>query len=92
MSHLIKTHWPFWLGLSNLIRCISQINHFNQLDWSKNTCFGPSVKMDVSINKNGPINQLKPFEKPCFVVMFNGLYDGLGYSVQNVNLNAYLKF
>ncbi len=48
--------------------------------------------MDLSINKNGSINQLKPFEKPCFVVMFDGLYDGLGYSVQNVSLNAYLKF
>jgi hypothetical protein len=42
----------------------------------------------MSINKNGPISQLKPFEKPCFVVMFDGLYVGLGYGVQNVSLNA----
>jgi len=41
-----------------------------------------------AFSKNGPIKQLKPFEKPCFVVMFDGLHDGLGYGVQNVSLNA----
>jgi hypothetical protein len=69
MSHLTKTHWPFLLRLSNLTRCINQIGYFRQVDWSKNTCLGPLVKMDMSINQNILINQLKPFEKPKILVV-----------------------
>ncbi len=60
-----------------MTRCIGQISHSSQFDWSKNTCFGPLVKMDISISKNGLVSQLEPFGKPCFVVMFDSLYDGL---------------
>jgi len=51
MSHLPKTHWPFWLGLFNVTRCISQIGHFSQTDWSKTTCLKLLIKMDMAINK-----------------------------------------
>ncbi len=53
-----------------MTRCIGHKNHFSQVDWSKNTCFGPLVKMDMSISKKRPINQFEPFEKPSFVVVF----------------------
>ncbi len=52
-----------------MTRCIGQINHYSQLDWSKKTCFGLFVEMDMSISKKRPISQLEPFEKPCFVVV-----------------------
>jgi hypothetical protein len=70
MSHFAKTHWPFLLRLSNLIKCISQLNYFNQIDWSKHTCCRSIVKMDMSITKKRPINQLELFEKPFFLVVF----------------------
>ncbi len=63
MSHLTKTHWSFWLRLSNLTRCIGQISHFSQVDWSKHTCLRFLVKMDMTINEKGPVNQFGPFEK-----------------------------
>jgi hypothetical protein len=66
MSHLTKIHWPFWLGLSILTKCINQIGHFSQVDWSKNTFLKPLVKMDMSINKNILINQVRPFENQEF--------------------------
>ncbi len=28
-------------------------------------------------SQNGLVGQLKPFQKPCFIVVFEGLYDGL---------------
>ncbi len=31
----------------------------------------------MSISENEPVNQLETFEKPCFVIVFDGLYDGL---------------
>ncbi len=66
---MTKIHSSFWLRLFNLTRCIDQISHYNQLDWSKNTCFGPLIKMDMSISRKWPIGQLEPFKKPCFVVV-----------------------
>jgi hypothetical protein len=52
-----------------LTKCIGQINHYSQVDWTKNTCFELLVKMGMSINKKRPISQLELFEKPCFVIM-----------------------
>jgi hypothetical protein len=52
-----------------MTKCIGQINHYNQVDWSKNTCFMPLVKKDVSINKKRLVNQFELFEKPSFIVM-----------------------
>jgi len=69
MSYLIKTHWPFLLRLCNLSGCIGQIGHFNQVDWSKNTCFKPLVKMDISMNIKKLINQLELFEKPRILIV-----------------------
>jgi hypothetical protein len=37
--------------------------------------FESLVKMDMSINKKRPVNQLEPFEKPCFVVMIEIIYN-----------------
>ncbi len=48
---------------------IGKINHSTQLDWSKNTCFGPLIKMDMSINIKKIVNQLEPFEKSCFIIV-----------------------
>jgi hypothetical protein len=46
----------------------SQIGHFNQVDWSKDThviqAFKPLVKMYMFISQEKPINQLGLFEKP----------------------------
>jgi hypothetical protein len=41
----------------------------NQVDWSKNTCFEPLVKMHMSIGKKGLVNQLGAFEKPRIQVV-----------------------
>jgi hypothetical protein len=68
--HLIKTQWPFWPSLSNLTRCIGQISLCSQVDWSKNTCFKPLIKMDMSINKKKLISQFESFEKPRILVLF----------------------
>jgi hypothetical protein len=69
MSHFIKTHWPFWLGLFNLTKYIGQIDHSSQVDWSKNTSFELLVKMDMPSNKKWPINLFELFEKPEFLVI-----------------------
>jgi hypothetical protein len=59
----------FWLGLSNLTRYIGQISHLNQVDWPKNACFEPPIKMDMSISKKWLVSQFELFEKLCFVVV-----------------------
>jgi hypothetical protein len=69
MFHFIKTHWPFWLKLFNLIKYIGQIGHSNQVDWSKNTSFELLVKMDMSSSKKWSISQFELFEKPKILVM-----------------------
>ncbi len=53
-----------------MTECIGLKSHFNQVDWLKNTCFGPLIKMDISISKKKPISQFELFEKPNFVVVF----------------------
>ncbi len=53
----------------NLTKCVGQIKHFSQVDWFKNTCFRPLVKMDMSISKKRLINQFEPFEKPRILEM-----------------------
>ncbi len=54
-----------------MTRCISQIGHFKQVDWSKNTCFGPVVKMNMSISKKIPVSQFEPFEKPRILAVYD---------------------
>jgi len=52
-----------------LIICINQIGHYSEVDWSKNTCLGPLIKMDMSISKKGLINQFGSFEKPKIIIV-----------------------
>ncbi len=49
-----------------MTKCIGQISHYSQVDWSKNTCFGPLVKMDMSIHKKRPVNQFELFKNHFF--------------------------
>jgi hypothetical protein len=69
MFHFIKTHWPFWLRLFNLTKYIGQIDHFSQVDWSKNTSFNLLVKMDMSSSKKWPISLFELFEKLKILIM-----------------------
>jgi hypothetical protein len=54
--------------MTTCIGQLSHFSHFSQIDWSKNTCFMPLIKLDMSIIQKILVSQLEPFEKPCFIV------------------------
>ncbi len=52
-----------------MTKYIGQIDHFRQVDWSKNTSFKLLVKMDMSSSKKCPISLFELFEKSKILIM-----------------------